>query len=78
MNIQIQSVEIILIFYPFAGYPRCPFQLLWDTPARFMGQLFILMGMGESIDRGRDCEAADRTEVGLALKEDVTNLISLD
>lgn len=35
------------------------YQLLGSTPARFVSFIFILMGMSEFIERGREYEAAD-------------------
>lgn len=35
------------------------YQLLESTPARFVSFIFILMGMSEFIESGREYEAAD-------------------
>lgn len=41
-------------------------QLLEDTPARFVSQLFILTGMSGSVESGSECEAAGRAGTGSA------------
>lgn len=45
----------------FHGYI---FQLLWNTIARFVRQLVILLGKSDGVERGRGCEAAGRAGVG--------------
>lgn len=44
------------------------FTLIGVTTARFAILLFILMGMSDGVERGKECEAVRRAAAGLARK----------
>lgn len=45
-------------------YPRI-YKLVVDTPARFMSHFVTFMDISESVETGREWEAAGRAEAGL-------------
>lgn len=57
---------ILVMLNGFQGYP---INLLGDTIARFVRQIFVLMEMNDAVERRMGCEAAVRAMVARLSRE---------
>lgn len=59
------ELQIGTVLGDFRGLP---FQFLWETPARLLIRLYILMGMIDYVEREREDEAVGRAGVDVCVQ----------